>query len=274
MQNLIISYQNNTLIIIPEGEYNEDLTISKDIHLKADGNVTINGVGENNAMTINSNHVILEGININQKKTDYGGGITVLTGYTSIINCNVSCEFLSAITVINNANVDIVDCKISNSENPSLYIINNSIVNCYNSKITDSKSASVSIGNNAKCLLKDCEISSSEVSGLVISDESSINIEKCKIHDNNHYGIVIYSSGKVQISETEIYGNNEIGIIAKGKNITKLSNSSIYKNPSSGILLRDGATLISTNNKYKDSISNCIIHIESSSICYLLHDSI
>ena len=188
IQSLIDNSRIGTLIEIPTGNYNEEITILKQVHLRGIGDVTIKGKGVSDTIHITSKFVILENLNIIQTETRGGGALTITTGFARILNCSFSSETISAVQVLNQSKVEIYGSVLSDSHNPAMMITETSQAFC-----------------------KDCEFKNSKTFGFLANDSTNVTFESCKFHHNTSSGVNITSSASMTCKQSYVYSNDNCG---------------------------------------------------------------
>ncbi|KAH0791457.1 Hsp70 family protein [Histomonas meleagridis] len=262
-----------SLIEIPEGEYNEELTILKPFYVRGNGKVKILGKGAGDVIAINGDYVVLENLHIKQIDTREGGGISIQGGYGKVINCEVESEVLSTIAVNGKANVEIINSKLSGSFNPCLHCSDECIVYCEHTKFKKSKTYGVYTCNNTTLYLDNCKVSKN-AEGAYIIDHSNLYAKKSEFKKNENSGIGILTDGKALVQDCDVHDHKgSAGIFGANGSAFHIDKCNFTNNDIAAVKVSEGSILRSTNNVYKDSEQNCIVLVNDNGFAYCENDS-
>ena len=260
IQSVIDNAKNGTLIVIPEGEYNEELTIVKQVHLKGEGNVTITGLGMMETCMCSSLMVVLENINFIQIDTRGGGSLTVQQGYTKAVNCTFKSHTISSVQVLSNACCELENCKLVDSYNPCLMCVETSQAIATGCEMRGSSTFGVLANENSSITLEKCLVEKSKATGVQVASSANLLMRGCSVKNNQSCGVECISTGSIIIQDSNIEDHESgTGILAQG-NVKVLCVDNTFKNNQlANIKAQGGAVVTSKQNKYLDAKQNVMI---------------
>jgi len=273
IQTLIDNSRNGTLIEIPEGVYNEEITLIKQIHLRGLGNVYIKGNGVSETIHLTSKNSILENLNITQIENKSAGSIMIDQGYTHIINCTISSSTFSAIHASNQARVEVYSSVLGDSHNPALLLTQNASAYCHKCEFKNSKTFGVLLNDNSSLALEECYSHSNLQSGIVVSGTSSLICKNSRIMKNDNNGIEVTSTETAYFENCIIKDHLQgTGFIAIGNVKPIIVNSTFINNQMAGIKASSGAEIKSIKNTFQDSEQNAMILSHDNAVINLEND--
>lgn len=246
LQEIIDKAPEQSLVLIPEGVYDEYLIISKRIMLqpKNSGRVQILGIKSNSPYLLISN--------FDCKSDQVNGGLLIENGYVKISDCSFVTSRTSAISVINKSKLEAYKSTLSAANHPCLFTSKSSFayLNCCH--IKDSSFLGI-LAIDSSCLeLIGTEVLNNLQGGLLIASYASISITNSKFIGNKCKCIECISLGNINITNT-LFDGGQPSILAAGCTIVNITGCSFSNCQSYAIFAQNAASIISNECTYKDS---------------------
>jgi len=266
VQEAINDVQDDDIVYIYNGVYNESITVNKSVCLYGEGKelVTIQGTG--NVVDIISDSVRMDGLKIK------GGGTDVLINGVdncTITNCIVSDSFNGIKIASGSENNTISHCNFS-SNSYGVFIsgsynwigsqsLGQLSDNCYFNHNT----YGIYIDNSHDNMIMGCNIKATWepygpplLYGICLDDSENNSIFFCNVSNASHYGYGIYlddSTGNY-ICHNLIF-NNSLGVFLTSSSDNRVAMNNISNNEISGITI---IMMSSSNNSvyWNDFVSN------------------
>lgn len=275
IQSAVDNARNGSIIEIAAGEYNEELTIIKQVHLVGKGKVTVRGKGIADTIMTSSPHVILENIEFIQIDTRGGGALTCQNGYTKAVNCRFISETISAIQVTGTSFCELDDCFLSGSHNPCLMSVDQSQVYAFRCKFTNSKTFGTLANDSSSMTLEFCESYENVTSGINAVGNANLYVKGGTIRNNQNCGFEITTAGSVTLQDVEVKDHeNGTGLLIQGEKVKALiTDSRFINNQLACIKASAGAEVISKQNSFNGARQNVIVLAHEKGIVDLESDT-
>lgn len=262
IQAVIDNVKNGTVIEIPAGEYNEELTIIKSVALRGIGQVTIKGEGKTDTICTSNQFVVLENLRLVQIETRGGGALTVQSGYIKATNCVFESVTISAAQIVGDSYGEFNNCTFLNSYNPCIMLSDKVQGYCSGCEFRGSRTFGALANDNSYLTLENCRSTKNGGSGVSANGNGNVFIQGGTFYDNESSGVEVTSKGSITIQQATICDHeNGTGVLVQGADVKViLVESNIKNNQLAGIKVSDGAKLISKSNKYSNAQQNVIAY--------------
>jgi nitrous oxidase accessory protein NosD len=263
LQAVLDELEPFALVEIPAGEYRLDLHLHKAVYLQASGTVTITGAGRADVITCDAEFVVLDGLTIRQGNSRRGGAVFVASGFTSLINCQISSGALSAVFLSGTAAADLYDCELSKSFNPVLHLTENSIARCLESTICDGKTYGVVVDGDASLSISGSTVCGCAASGIATNGRANLHVSESEITQNRITGLDLSSTGHLHIEYSKVTDHAQgTGLLCRGGAAAMILESS-FSNAKFGLVrASEGGVVKSSLNVFKDCQSSGMIVAE------------
>ncbi|GAB2562076.1 nitrous oxide reductase family maturation protein NosD [Gracilibacillus alcaliphilus] len=252
--------QVSETIKLSEGEYEESIVIDKPIHLVGDENATLLQKGSNPAITIKSNNVIIENLNVKHIATDSKAPAILINGDDNVLNeINIltnsygiqlgqaNANILSNVSIVGNENESIKNRKhgidLWESHDNEIYDTQIKYVQdgIYIEKGNENKIHRNIISHSRYgthlMFTKNTELMENEsfenISGMyIMGDEGTVakhNILRNNQKNIQSLGLYIFDTTGATISENSIV-NNRIGFLIESASDNKLAFNKVQGN--------------------------------------------
>ena len=276
IQSAIDNAKNCSIIEIAAGEYNEELTIIKQLHLVGKGKVTVKGIGAADTVMTSSPHVILENIDFIQIDTRGGGAMTCQNGYTKAVNCTFTSETISAVQVVGTSCCELDNCLLRGSHNPCLMSVEQSQVYAFRCNFTNSKTFGTLANDNSSMTLEFCQSYENITSGVNAVGNANLFVKGGTIRNNQNCGFEITTAGSVTIQDAEIKDQeNGTGFLIQGENVKALiTDSTFVNNQLACIKASSGAKVVSKQNSFDGAKQNVLVLAHENGVVDLENDTL
>ena len=265
-------------VIIKYGEYEENLTVDKEVsiigEINNEGNVptiaSLYGTSIKASATLKNlafasagisySGICIDGEGVNPliEKCDIHNnrtGIRIKNKAHGLIkNCKIYENFDYNVEIEDEgSSPHFLECKIYKSKHTGVYILNGATGKIEKCSIFDNNDAGVSIRYiDTNPLIVGCEIYKNKLSGVFIWEGALGKIEGCDVYKNQGVGIFIRGNGSNSIiSKNKIHHNSD-GLIAGNGASVKIEDCDLYENRSTNISIHDSGTAL--------NVKNCKIH--------------
>lgn len=261
IQTAINSAIPNTIIEIPAGVYNEELTIVKPISLRSvGGKVEIHGKGESDVIIIQSSYCELNNLDIFQGNNKSGNAVTISDGFTKLTNCRIQSELLSSVQVDGQSQVLIEHCSLSGPQNPILLVTDNAIVNVKTTDLSNTKTHGICIEKYASLIVEDCKFTDIDNTAIAISDHARVFAKGSHFSQIRHIAIDNLSTSQVIVDGCSFDNITTCGVNVCGQGHSALVRSSKFTTCNlAGIKATSNGTIRSLDNHFVDIGSNVMI---------------
>ena len=285
LSNFISNSQPFTVIEIPGGEYELNISIKSPIHIKsANGQkVTLKGTGNSEVIQSASPYLILEGLDIDQQSTTWGA-LVISTGFTKILKCDIKSANYpplsiqgSTATNDDNAYVEAEDCHFTGAEKSCIQMQRDSSLYVKNSVIEGSQMYGIWAQSGSQCYVdKGCVIRSNTIAGINVQKRCKLRIESgVELVDNKDSGVEIVDESVAVIEGVKVTGTGHLAAIYSCFNsFVTIRNSQIENNQSIALRSESESTILSTDNKFSDCYSSCFFMCHVSSFIQSENDTI
>lgn len=251
--------KDGDIIIIPEGDYDESIAITKKIHLIGEGKVKISSKSGQDTLIIHSQNISISNITFIQNESQAARALTVSSGSVLFRNCEFSSKYMSSCSVSGKSSVKFEDCVIECENAPVLNLNQKSVAEFSKTTFRGSNSSGVILKGNSNAIFSDCIFEQIHQDGISITENCISIISGCKFTNIGENAVSISTeSGKVNINSTNISDCHGSGICAFNNSSVSVSNCTI-SNCKTLVEVSDGAALFTRNNKYIDTNSDAML---------------
>lgn len=228
--------EDNTIIIVREGLYQESLTISKPVIIKGEGKreaIILEG-NKSGCIKMASDHAEVHGLTIRLRASSSlikNYAVDIPEGKLILENCEITSDSLSCVAIHGKtANPVLRKCVIHDSKQNGILVYENGnglIENCdiyahaatgieirgdsnptfRRCKIHHSKAGGVMVRENGAGLFEDCDIFLNATHGLIIRAGGNPTVRRCTISRNTFYGVFVLENGRGIVENCDLRGN-------------------------------------------------------------------
>jgi len=262
----------DSTIYIKQGEYNEILTINKEIQLIGEDKDTtlINPTSKKNsyAVRITTNGAKLSGLSIQNKGEGiYTTGLKISVPQTTIENCDIF-DTPVGIAIWSSDNT-IINCRFWGCEDEGIAFLGSSTIECNNNIIESCKffknCDGIELQYSSNNQILNCEFYDNTHAGIdaIGSSNNNNKITNCKINNNKVFGIYLSRSSGNQIIKCSLTDNKIMTTDSKDNTIIDCTLDTVYLTDDSHMSIKDCADLDESKIKTINSeyeIKNKNIH--------------
>ena len=282
IQEALDTVEENSIIQVKPGVYNEHLDFNKTVHLMGCTETIIDKSSrELPIVVLNSNECVvdipikIEGIVFTHKKdlefetlssflktsseikeNERGDSKSIfcVSSDSCFTNIAILCSEGFGVCIFDkNALFDI--SYLHQITDDGFVIYNNATPTINNCTISNSNGSGVYCRDNSSPKICNCEIyncGEQQYSGVTITDESSAKIDSCKIYNSEGLGIAVVKNAKPTISSSAIFGHIQ-GISIEHSSAGVYTNCSVHSNKQCGLGICDESKPIINNCKFFDN---------------------
>ena len=297
IQEALDTVEENSIIQVKPGVYNEHLDFKKKVHLIGCNETIINKSSrELPIVVLNSNEfcvvdipIKIEGIVFTHKKELQFDSLSSFLKTSSEIKkvestdsksmfgvSSDSCFINIAILCSEGFGVCIFDKNaifdisyLHQIIDDGIVIYNNATPTINNCIISNSNASGIYCRDKSSPKICNCEIyncGEQQYSGVTITDESSAKIDSCKIYNSEGLGIAVVKNAKPTISSSAIFGHIQ-GISIEHSSAGVYTNCSVHSNKQCGLGICDESKPIINNCKFFDNGQHGIMIGGNSYLC-------
>ena len=209
-------------ILIKPGEYDESLTIDKDLQIHGDGQVEeiimqsadaqvislLAGRGQISNLTIRQT----ASQDTNPEADKIPAAVQIKGGQPVIQNCDISSDSGCGITIQGNADPAVRACRIH-----------------------DNKQHGVYVAEQGRGTFEDNDISANTWSGVIVTSGGDPAVRACRIHDNKQHGVYVAEQGRGTFEDNDISANTWSGVIVTSGGDPAVRACRIHDNKQHGV---------------------------------------
>lgn len=297
IQEALDTVEENSIIQVKPGVYNEHLDFNKTVHLMGCTETIIDKSSrELPIVVLNSNEfcvvdipIKIEGIVFTHKKdlefetlssflktsseikeNERGDSKSIfcVSSDSCFTNIAILCSEGFGVCIFDkNALFDI--SYLHQITDDGFVIYNNATPTINNCIISNSNGSGVYCRDNSSPKICNCDICNcgeQQYSGVTITDESSAKIDSCKIYNSEGLGIAVVKNAKPTISSSAIFGHIQ-GISIEHSSAGVYTNCSVHSNKQCGLGICDESKPIINNCKFFDNGQHGIMIGGNSYLC-------
>ena len=263
LRDFILRAPAGATVLISPGIYNCEIQVVNPIHLKANGAVTLKGVGTGPVVKISSSFCFLEGLVIEQLETKIGPAVSVTEGFARILKCNINSPVLSAVAIEGKQTlVEIEACMLHKSRNPIVMVSDNAQLVVYQTKIKRGQSHGIYCSGHTVTYIHDSIVSKNKASGVYLVDSASLKMERTGIKSNENCGVEILSNGIVSLIKCFVTKNkNGPGVATSNRCAMSAIESNFVSNDSAAIKASGGSLIYLNKNIFHEAEKNSLIYV-------------
>lgn len=263
IQEALDNVEEDSVIQVKPGIYNEDLIFKKKVHLigcnesikdksslelpilvfdpdktcEIDVPVEVAGIVFTHKKDLQFDKLssyVDTPLEFEKKEYEDSKSLLLVKSESSFTNIAILCAEYHGITfsglksIINNS-------FISHNYFTGIYTRNNSELVINNCIVSDSKLVGIQISDSATPKIENCTINDNKSCGIYIIQESSPTINNCIICNNKNNGVLIFGDCKPIVYGCEIFASED-GIYLDGNSNLKIVKSFIYDNKNHGLV--------------------------------------
>ncbi|KAH0785062.1 AAA family ATPase [Histomonas meleagridis] len=260
-------------IILPPGDYYENLEIKKDIHLVGEGSTIINALPSGDPITIDGANVFLEHLTIQTGNSQCASPINLIGGTIIVEKCNIISSFMPAITIHKEGRLYFNECTITSNMMPIIYTNNSIKIEFQKCTISAPKSIGIVATNFSQVRFVESKITGCGDSGIVVMNSASLSVDKSVIENNAGDAIELNTDSLSNTILNTTITNHESGsaINCSGKGRLRIEKCKISKCVS-GFFGSNEFNINSTQCEILDMISSALIYAIKKSVINLNGD--
>lgn len=255
IQRAINSAPDNAVIIIPAGEYNEAVHITKNVQLVGEtpGRVTICTPNSENPINFESQFGVIKNLILSPGKSQCNSLINLVSGTAIVEKCYLATDLLSPIVTNGTGYLLLKECSIYSGSSSVIYATGDIRVEFRVCVISSSKSVGIMAMGRSMVRINQCDIANCGDSGLICLDDATLLVESSKIYNNAKDGIELNTSSVYNyvLSSTLTGHTNGTNIIGSGKGGVRVEQCSI-SGCLSGIVAYNGFTVQTSANQFTE----------------------
>ena len=209
-------------ILIKPGEYDESLTIDKDLQIHGDGQVEeiimqsadaqvislLAGRGQISNLTIRQT----ASQDTNPEADKIPAAVQIKGGQPVIQNCDISSDSGCGITIQGNADPAVRACRIHDNKQHGVYVL-----------------------EQGRGTFEDNDISANTWSGVIVTSGGDPAVRACRIHDNKQHGVYVFKQGRGTFEDNDISANTCSGVIVTSGGDPAVRACRIHDNKQHGV---------------------------------------
>ena len=241
--------QTNSIIVIPEGEYQDNVVVDKRVTIVGEGKVTIIPLSSNDTFIVDTNTAFFQNLTITSGWSQAASAINLKSGTLVCQNCFLSSNAVPPLLTHHQGTVFLNQCQLVSESSHCLRLSSDIKVSMTQCQLQAAKSNAIFMSGSSIVLLKESAIQNCLDTAIVSLDESSFFLEQSQIVQCKGNGIEITSNGPSCLKESAISQTEACGIIASGE-----GSLIVY-----GTTISDCHTCISVSDKYNLTVDTCQI---------------
>lgn len=201
-------------IIVHKGEYKEELSIKKPLHIEAEGEVELYSTRKP-CVTMNTlGSATFIGIKfIQTSPTSDMDCIQIKEGHINFDNCSFESKSGNGMVVSGFSHLSMLGCLVKHSKQYGIHSTETASLLIENSVISNNGWDGLMFANESEVILRGSSINNNSYNGLCSSSEGRISIEHCNIHSNAWDGVSIKSKkSQCILYNNQIFHNKGYGI--------------------------------------------------------------
>ena len=201
----------NSIIVIPEGVYTENLVIKNRIKLIGQGKVVIQSDNSNDTVTIDSSAVYFENITITSNMNQAASPVNLLSGTALFINCILSSLGVPVVLTHSTGTLFIINSRITSKDSPCIKLAGKTKCEIKNTLVANTTKSGILCLDNSQLKLYHVLITKCEDSGIVSMGDSSVVLEDCKLDQNGGNAIELNTNSPNNMIKNCTIINHEKG---------------------------------------------------------------
>lgn len=258
IQNAIDQATSGDTVVVKEGTYNENLTIDKNLTLKAspDEKVVVQG-------TIDSYPSIKIGpseAEVTLKRIHLEGGFRGLyvTGQATVtLNGVVIADNIGyGLGLNNNAQATVTNCTIARNSHEGVVLQDSARVAIQNSEFTGNTGSGINLSNSARAHIQESKVTLNAKGsviggGVLLVDTARVSIKRTEISDNR-INVKFFDNARGTINNSTVT-KGQRGIFLLNSSSISIQDSEIIGNKRAGIWLLNSAEATLQRNKFREN---------------------
>lgn len=198
----------NSTVIIPEGQYCDNIVVDKPLSIIAEGKVVISSENSSDTIILNANSCYIKGIQITTGNSQATTAISIKSGDLIVEECAFVSENVSPILISSKtSSIQIKKTSLQAASSCAIKLSGNMCLELIESQISNPKGVGVMLLGSSILKAKTSVISGCGDAGIVSLENSSFFIEGTQVSENQGNGVEIDSSGELYINSSFISAN-------------------------------------------------------------------
>jgi len=254
-------------ILIKPGEYDEHLTIDKDLQIYGDGQaeeIILRSAAP--VISLWAERCQITNLTIRQTTTpdtspevdELAAAVQIEDGQPVIQDCDISSQHGSGIVIRNNADPAVRGCRIHDNKQCGVFVWeqgrgtfedNDISANTFDGvrvrsggdpavrayRIHDNKQCGVFVWQQGQGTFEDNDISANTLSGVVVRSGGDPAVRANRIHDNKQCGVSVFEQGQGTFEDNDISANTFDGVRVRSGGDPDVRANRIHDNKQSGV---------------------------------------
>ena len=271
--------QPGDTIVVKPGHYSEGLTIDKPLEIIGDGpvaDIVIEANGRD-ALLFKANIGKVSNLTLRQIGGAYGcNGVYITYGRLELEGCDITCQSVSGIEIINGADPRIRRNRIHHCQQAGIFVYDGGLGRLEDNEIFatvragieiraggnpilrrntihDCRQAGVYVYDDGIGTLEDNDIFGNVTSGVVIRTRGNPTLRINRINNCRQSGVYIYDAGLGVIEDNDICENHAYGVVTRTRGDPVVRRNRIYRNRYQPISTsQDGKGVFEDNDLIED----------------------
>lgn len=176
--------QDGAEIIVPAGDYNESLKITKNVHFRAEGKVSVLSDTKADVVNANADLISFTGFDFKQQESQSAGAVLVNCGSIIFKNCTFYSTFMPTYIAKADAKSYLINCSIQCSDSHAYLAREDSYCYCEKVVFNSDKGHGFFAREKSKSRLVNCSVKSVKRNAFLFIDESTYLFENAVIDQN------------------------------------------------------------------------------------------
>ncbi|EAX90091.1 hypothetical protein TVAG_396480 [Trichomonas vaginalis G3] len=258
--NSIIDQANEgDSIVIPEGVYEESLTITKKVHLFGEGNCRIVSDGAKDTISIKAEGATFTNITFLQHESQASRALNANAGSVYFKNCNFSAKFMSTANLVGNSQATFDGCTFEGQSSSIVNLGGNSVSQFLGCTFKGAGNNGLIVKARAATTIKDSNFQDIRKDAVHLIDNCSAVFKSVKVNNVGAHGFLISSESKrISLIDCEITDCRETGISAFLASSLTLHRNTIKKCKTC-LEVSDGSSILMKSNRFMDTYSDAMV---------------
>lgn len=252
----LISLPEASIVIIPEGTYEESIVIKKPIRIIGEGKVIILTKTNFECILCSTIDGYIENIQFINEYTDTNSCAAISNfGQMKIVNCQFTCKSGRSVIAKGSSNNSFLKCQFLDGRG-NLLSTDCSCSIFKQCTFENSSTTGIILEKISYSSFIECMINNNKEDGVYVTGNAGVLLQNCTISDNGKDGIKIdsYNESIVMRSNKILHHIHGKGILILGRGKLALSNNEIFENENSITVAQESVIISFSNTIQKGSI--------------------
>jgi F-box protein 11 len=244
------------IIVVKPGHYPESLVIDKPLEIIGDGpvaDIVIEANGRD-ALLFRANIGKVSNLTLRQIGGAYGcNGVYITYGRLELERCDITCQSVSGIEIVNGADPRIRHNKIHHCQQAGIFVYDGGLGRLEDNEIFATVRAGVEIRAAGNPILRRNAIHDCRQAGVYVYDDGLGTLEDNDIFGNATSGVVIRTRGNPTLRINRINNCRQAGVYVYDAGLGTVEDNDICENYTYGVVTRTrGDPVVRRNRIYRN----------------------